>query len=166
MNIGVFLTGLGLLAYSTRSFSQEKGEDMQDSFDGAKKPRGIRNANPGNIEYQESNKWLGQVGSDGRYAIFSEPVYGIRAISRTLDNYAEWYGLATIEGIIDRWAPPIENITGAYVNHVAQIVGKNPNEVLEDSDRLNLIKGIIKHENGVQPYDDGLIFTAIEMARA
>ncbi|HDF2344629.1 TPA: structural protein, partial [Morganella morganii] len=46
--------------------------------------RGIRNNNPGNIDYRPANNWKGQLPYDKsiepRFCRFSAPEYGIRAI--------------------------------------------------------------------------------------
>lgn len=49
--------------------------------------RGIRNNNPGNLEYSKSNPWVGQNGDDGRFAKFETPEHGIRALGRNLMSY-------------------------------------------------------------------------------
>lgn len=128
------------------------------------KERGIRNNNPGNLDYSKSNPWQGQVGSDGRFAIFTDPKYGIRALYRTLMTYRNKHALTTITGIINRWAPAVENNTAAYIAAVSMAVGKAPGETLALSDYPALVKAIIKHENGVMPYPDTLINQGIALA--
>ena len=114
--------------------------------------RGFRNNNPGNIEFSESNPWVGQTGTDGRYATFSHMKFGIRAIGKTLNTYASRYGIRTIRGIIDRWAPEFENNTESYIRSVAQTVGVSPDAQLTGGDYIAVVAGIIKHENGSQPF--------------
>lgn len=128
------------------------------------KQRGIRNNNPGNIDYSDKNPWKGQAGSDGRFAIFTNEKYGIRALYKTLMTYRDKHKLATIAGIIGRWAPPSENDTDSYVQSVAKAVGKAPAQTLALSDYPALVKAIIKHENGVQPYPDATIAAGIALA--
>lgn len=125
--------------------------------------RGIRNNNPGNIVAADNNPWQGQTGSDGRFAVFSDPRYGIRALAKTLQTYRARYGLTTVAGIITRWAPPAENNTRAYIASVCQDTGKGANEPLSLGDYPALIAAIIKHENGVQPYPADLIAQACAM---
>lgn len=120
-------------------------------------PRGIRNKNPLNIEYSESNKWDGQTGTDGRFATFSTPLYGIRAAARLLKNYANKYQVKTVREIIARWAPASENNVEAYVNSVVKRSGLFPDMYLAPGDYPALIAAMIYHENGQQPYDMALI---------
>ena len=140
--------------------------------------RGLRNNNPGNIDYHESNQWKGlnpNRPSDGRFCIFVSPEFGIRAMARLIKNYTKRDGLPgvggtgidTVEEIINRWAPPIENVTSAYVEQVAKALGVKPDTPINIADRavmLLLVESIIKHENGLQPYSAELLLTGIDMA--
>ncbi|PCJ37813.1 MAG: structural protein [Cellvibrionales bacterium] len=127
----------------------------------ADSPRGIRNSNPGNIEYQAANKWQGQIGSDGRFSIFDSPVNGIRAMAKLINNYRDTYGINTIYGVITRWAPVGENNTKAYIASVSRYMGIDP--LADIGDKLDLlIAAIISHENGQQPYSQNLIDAAIQ----
>lgn len=120
--------------------------------------RGFRNNNPGNIEYHASNPWRGQTGSDGRFAIFSDMRYGIRALGKLIDTYHDRYGLITIEGIINRWAPPHENETTSYIGSVASYTGVDSRSPINlERDKPAIVAAIIRHENGVQPFTDDYI---------
>ena len=136
-------------------------------------PRGIRNNNPGNIE--KGDPWRGLANdqsSDSRFAVFTDPVYGIRALARVLNVYRNRDGLPglggpgidTIREVISRWAPPVENDTEAYIRAVARDTGLDPEIPLQAGDYLALIKAIIAHENGVQPYPDTLIKQGMALA--
>ncbi|UTM58287.1 structural protein [Photobacterium sp. CCB-ST2H9] len=127
------------------------------------KPRGIRNNNPGNIE-DNGTAWQGRVGSDGRFVIFDSPQNGIRALARTLKTYRNRHGLTTVRGIINRWAPPVENDTTAYVNHVAGALGVSPDMSLSEAETMALVPLIIRHENGMQPYSDRVLKAGIQAA--
>ena len=137
-----------------------------------KQSRGIRNNNPGNIDYNKNNQWRGQIGIETsainpRFAKFDTPENGIRALAKLLLNYQRLHKLNTVREIINRWAPPVENITSAYVTACAQALGVDQNEVVNLSDRrlLKLLTvAIIKHENGSQPYSDFVIDTGISEA--
>jgi hypothetical protein len=129
-------------------------------------PRGIRNNNPGNIEYSPNTKWQGlaTTPSDGRFCKFESAKYGIRALCIILRNYQKTYNLSTVRQIIDRWAPPVENNTDAYVMDVAKAVGVAPTTKINlgaADTLLALAKGIIKHENGYNPYSDDEILEAM-----
>ena len=128
--------------------------------------RGLRNNNPGNIRHG-SNQWQGMSAeqTDNAFVQFDDPVYGIRALAKLLKNYQSNYGLVTVREIINRWAPPSENETGSYVEHVARIVGVNPDARINVDEKIvPLVTAIIKHENGLQPYDPETIARGISLA--
>lgn len=131
-------------------------------------PRGIRNHNPGNIR-RSSDPWQGLAERQGdvEFFTFKSPIYGIRALARTLVTYQDKHGLRTIRQIIGRWAPPVENNTNAYVRAVAEATDLDADQMLDlhDFDHLfPLTKAIIKHENGQQPYSDAQITKALVLA--
>lgn len=128
--------------------------------------RGIRNNNPGNIRHGTS-QWQGMSTeqTDDEYIQFDDPVYGIRAMTRLLQNYESRYELNTIKSIISRWAPAHENPTDAYVANVARIVGVLPDQRINVRDRMEpLIRAIILQENGLQPYSTEIIQKGISLA--
>ena len=137
-----------------------------------KQSRGIRNNNPGNIDYNKNNQWRGQISIETsainpRFAKFDTPENGIRALAKLLLNYQRLHGLKTVREIINRWAPPVENITSAYVKAVAAACEVNADEVIYLRDRKllkHMVVAIIKHENGSQPYSDFVIATGISEA--
>ena len=128
--------------------------------------RGIRNNNPGNIRLS-NDKWQGLRAeqTDSAFFQFVDPVYGIRAMARIIDNYKK-RGINTLAQIISTWAPSIENNTQSYINHVANKTGWPTVYIPEKSkgDYLPLIKAIILHENGEQPYSDALINEGIGLS--
>lgn len=121
-------------------------------------PRGIRNNNPGNIKYTGiAWKGLAKTPSDGVFCIFTDARYGIRALAKLLRNYNRYYGIRTLQSIIKRYAPATENQTEAYIKSVAKNTGYDPHTQLDLENEVvlvNVIKAIIKHENGQQPYTD------------
>lgn len=130
-------------------------------------PRGIRNNNPGNIE-NNGVQWQGLSPNqtDSRFYQFKAPVWGIRAMARLLQNYQKLYGLNTVAGIIDRWAPSVENDTSSYVQAVAKDMGVldvTPLDLSNTETLAALVKAVIYHENGKQPYSDNLINEAIDL---
>jgi len=131
--------------------------------------RGERNNNPGNID-RSSVVWQGMSAdqsSDSRFIVFTDPVPGIRALAKVLLSYFRKYGLNTVRGIIDRWAPPSENNTGAYVNHVASVLGVGSDDLIDVTDAHTLevlTRAIIEHENGRCIYDDATIVGGIDLA--
>ena len=130
-------------------------------------PKGIRNNNPGNIESGKDH-WQGLVGTDGRFAKFKEPKWGIRAIAKVLINYQRMHKLDTIEEIISRWAPPSDNNpTDSYINVVASHVGVDPHEKVDVTNPdilLPMIRKIIAVENGQQPFSDNEIIDGMALA--
>jgi hypothetical protein len=133
--------------------------------------RGIRNNNPGNIREAPGDRtqWVGERATDDDKAFeeFQTPEHGIRALAITLRNYQRKYGLRTVRGIIDRWAPPVENNTKAYVSAVADHLMTHPDERIDVEDpriMTGLVEAIIKHENGVQPYAAATIRKGLALA--
>lgn len=116
-------------------------------------PRGIRNNNPGNVE-RGNDRWLGMSAdqsSDSRFLVFDTPEAGIRCLMRLLINYQERHGTKTMREAINRWAPPVENNSSAYVQHVSRLTGFDPDEPLDFLDReinVALTEAIVRHENG------------------
>jgi hypothetical protein len=74
-------------------------------------------------------------------------------------------GLFSVRQIINTWAPPSENDTGAYVNAVAAGLGVNADDGLDESYLPDLIAAIIRHENGMQPYSADVISRGVELER-
>lgn len=127
-------------------------------------PRGVRLNNPGNIRLGET-RWQGESfdQADPEFVTFMTPEWGIRAIAKIINTYV-MEGFDTIGQIVNRWAPPAENDTDAYVEAVSRSVGVAANYPLDlNKDLPALIKAIIHQENGEQPYTDAQIDTAIGM---
>ena len=134
-------------------------------------PRGIRNNNPGNIRWGDS--WQGLVDisnrTDKSFCQFVSAKWGIRALAKILLVYQDKHGLDTVEKIINRWAPPVENNTEAYVQAVAQYMNVDSTaqiDVRKEALMRPLVEGIIKHENGEMPYsratiDQGLVLAGV-----
>lgn len=157
-------------------FIQSNGE-LSDTVTGSRRAvsdgastdsaRGIRNNNPGNLEYSKTNPWVGQTGDDGRFAKFETPEHGIRALGRNLLSYQR-QGIDTVSDIINRWAPPADNNnTDAYIQAVCAQLGVAPDQQLDASnpDTLKaLCAAIIHHENGNQPYSDQQLSSGVSAA--
>lgn len=163
-------------ANNSIEFIQSNGE-LSDTAAGSRRAvseggsgdsaRGIRNNNPGNLEYSKTNPWVGQTGDDGRFAKFETPEHGIRALGRNLLSYQR-QGIDTVSDIINRWAPPSDNNnTDAYIQAVCAQLGVTPDQQLDASnpDTLKaLCAAIIQHENGSQPYSDQQLATGVSAA--
>lgn len=133
-----------------------------------KQPRGIRNNNPGNIRH--GSNWLGLEDNsrslDSAFCVFKSPVYGIRALAKLLLNYQRLYKINTIRGIINRYAPPNENNTNSYIDSVASQLGIEADDLIDIKEPcvlVILIKSIIRHENGCQPYANETILKGVEI---
>jgi putative uncharacterized protein HCM2.0049c len=146
-----------------------------------RKPLGIRNNNPGNIEWGSPWQGLKKRGpKSGRFAEFESPVYGIRALAVLLITYydkrkaRDGSKIDTIREVIERWAPPSENDTGAYAKQVAKLLKMTSSTRINmhDYDTIRgIVCGIIRHENGPGPlnndntwYDDSVIDEGLRRA--
>ncbi|MEH6353827.1 structural protein [Pseudomonas sp. 3JA] len=139
-------------------------------------PRGIRNNNPGNIDYNPKTKWVGQLPHDPaiepRFCRFDRPENGIRALAKTLLTYSRKHGLNTAAAIIGRWAPASENNTAAYVRSVesalwAKGLGRSGPLDLQTPAILGcLVRSIMRHENGGYPYEESLVDDGVQRALA
>lgn len=135
-----------------------------------RRPRGIRNNNPGNIE--KGDNWQGlTTGSDPRFATFTTPEYGIRALAKVLTTYQTKHNLRTAKQIIGRWAPATaENpstIAGIYPAEVARAAGVGVNDPIDLGNPETMVKvvtAIIQHENGQQPYSQATIRQGVRLA--
>lgn len=136
-------------------------------------PRGIRNNNPGNIDRTTPKRtpWQGQVPAedltDPRFEQFTHPKWGIRAICRVLVTYQDRHGLDSVRKVIDRWAPPVENNTEAYIQAVARKLGVNADAAISVHDYATmreLVLAIVAHENGQQPYSAAVIDEGLRLA--
>lgn len=131
-------------------------------------PRGIRNHNPGNIR-RSGDPWQGLAKdqNDDAFFQFAEPKWGIRALARVLISYQDRHGLRTVRAIISRWAPPVENKTSSYIDHVARRLNVGADDPLDVHDYRvlrGLVEAIIAHENGQQPYTDAQIDAGLVLA--
>lgn len=118
-----------------------------------KAPRGIRNNNPGNLR---GGGFAAEQGKDdGGYSIFPTPEAGLRAMAINLKNQQVKHGINTVEKLIEKYAPPSENNTGAYTKAVAAALGVDPKQNINLKDPATLraaMVAMVKHENGTQPY--------------
>lgn len=129
--------------------------------------RGIRNNNPMNIRKGENWKGLAEVQDDPAFCVFKEPKWGIRAFCVLMRNYKKLYGIDSVRGIIDRFAPASENDTTSYIEHVSLRLGVHHDKSLDLTDcdtMLELCKAVIKHECGIIPYSDRQIKEGIYLA--
>jgi len=130
--------------------------------------RGERNNNPGNIRHGADWQGMAAQQNDSSFVTFTNAFWGIRALCKVLLSYQRKSGLWTIREMIERWAPPNENDTAAYVSAVSKEVGVPPDDhIALGADVAHLEKiarAIIHHENGQVSYKDEVIKSAAEAA--
>jgi len=116
--------------------------------------RGLRNNNPGNMDFNLHNHpWQGEIrpSQDPRFCQFDTMENGVRALAKQLLIYHERHSCNTVAQVINRWAPPVENITSAYVTDVAAFCYAGPDDLYDFKHGAplgRLVRGIINHENG------------------
>ena len=139
----------------------------------ADKPtRGVRNNNPGNIDYNKANAWQGQLGLEEgvpkpRFARFDYPENGIRALGKLLLTYQDKHKLRTVAAIINRWAPSVENDTAAYVKAVERLTKTKPGDTIDLRSygvMGGFVKAIIHHENAGFEYPDEILAEGVKRA--
>lgn len=116
---------------------------------------GIRNNNPGNL--RPGDNWQGMVGTNKNFIVFSDIVWGLRALATDLSN-KYFKGLNTIEKIITVYAPPSENNTAAYISAVSHRLNMPGNQVITNWNKdllAKFVRAIVEHECG--PDDDALV---------
>nr|WP_170986682.1 hypothetical protein [Escherichia coli] len=142
------------------------GEEDPDQHAQSVLPRGIRNNNPGNLDFKgQEGAQLERAG--GRFAKFGSAFDGLKAMARQLMRYFEGKTtgkpLQTLSEIISTWAPDSENNTGAYISQLSKLLGVAPDTALNLKDPQvlsSLMNGIIHHENGRNPYPSELVTKA------
>ena len=149
-------------------------------------PRGIRNNNPLNIRRTAKDEWKGlraqqtdanltsgRLSSrsanskqasvcshyDAEFCQFESLEYGWRAAFYLLTRtYYHKYRLFTIRAIINKWAPPQENLTATYIQNVCRLTGIPPDEPIgipSDQPARWMAVGIAMaiQENGIESLD-------------
>lgn len=113
--------------------------------------RGLNNNNPGNI-IKGGAKFLGEKeSSDSRFRQFQSIEFGYRAMFVLLNSYVN-KGFDTIEKIINRWAPSIENDTKSYINTVSKLSEVSPQTKVSPADKdtmTRIVAAMSRVENGV-----------------
>lgn len=134
------------------------------------KVRGFRNCNPLNIERGQNWKGLREVQGDTRFCQFISMQYGWHAALVIIRNYIKGKSgagrpLDTIEKIINRWAPPKENETSAYVKSVSDEVGIDMRTRIKWEDRAvicAIAKAMARVECGIV-FDINEVYSAYDM---
>ncbi|PXW42174.1 hypothetical protein DET57_114166 [Klebsiella oxytoca] len=144
--------------------AQDYGSTADQVINSLSKPRGIRNNNPGNLNFAGQAGATKEGGGNGRFAVFGTMADGIAALYRQLQLYFK-RGINTISDIVKKYAPASDgNNEGAYISQLTKATGKGANEKLDSSDMgtiFSLMRGIINHENGAGHVADDEIMRGI-----
>ena len=118
--------------------------------------------NPGNIRANSHDDWHGQIGiDDNGFCIFDTMTDGVRALCKLLLTYQDKHDLQCVEDIVQRWAPPGENDTDAYIDDVCARTHWRPDELIDLHVPQNLIamaSAMAHHETG--QYLDSTVLAA------
>lgn len=141
---------------------------------------GLRLNNPGHIERGDPWQGLAEVQSHPRFAEFTDPVWGLRAIARTLITYydnrtaSDGSKIDTTMEIAERWAPASDNNpTEDYAAFLARTLSVNTGvphnahtkiDVYKPETMRSLMKGIVKFETGKMPYSEEQIDRALVLS--
>lgn len=100
----------------------------QEGF-GVPNTRPTKNHNPGDLEYHQFAIKHGAIGTDGRYAIFPDDKTGFNAMRELLRLH---YAGMTLKDALDKYAPPIENETNVYLQHVCAWAECQPTDLIDN----------------------------------
>jgi len=128
-------------------------------------PRGLRNNNPLNLR-PVSGGWQGQVGvDDDNFVIFSDISWGLRAYLLNFFSSINTHGTDTLREYINRYAPPTENNTSAYLTTVASDTGICADAPIptDTTDVTNILKAQLIVEIGA---DNAAMITDDDIAQA
>ena len=136
-------------------------------------PRGIRNNNPLNIRRTAKDQWKGLRAqqTDAQFCQFETLEYGWRAAFYLLTRtYYHKYRLFTIRAIINKWAPPNENLTATYIQNVCQLAKIGPDEPIgipsDQPERWIAVgEAMAIQENGIESLDHFAMLRGWGLAR-
>ena len=135
--------------------------------------RAVRNNNPGNIDIGQP--WQGlmpraQMNPDQlaetRFCVFLSAQWGFRAMAEIFHTY-EKDGITTLHGAVARWAPPVENNTGAYLNDICQRLEWQPDAPFpfDSIDHMAAcVKAFSTHEVGYWAFEDADALAGVKTA--
>lgn len=118
--------------------------------------------NPLNIRYVPSNTWVGQIQPKQGFCQFDTLEHGIRAaVILICKSYAK-KGIHKVSDIINRFAPPFENNTTAYILAVTKMCKavylREDSEVFLPLHYAHLITAMSKIETGL---NNGVNFDSV-----
>lgn len=98
------------------------------------------------MNIRKGNSWRGErhPQTDREFEEFESMEMGLRAGLKLIKNYQTKPLLLankanTIRKIINRWAPPTENNTNAYIKTVSKRTGLLPDEVVDWTDKAKIV---------------------------
>lgn len=155
-------TGINLLHGDEPGADNGKANKPADNSS----PRGIRNNNPGNLNFAGQAGATKEGGENGRFAVFESMRDGISALYKQIQLYFS-RGVNTIESVVNKYAPADDNNNvQAYIKQLVGATGKQADEKLSGEDTetvFKLIRGIINHENGKGYVSDQDILSGIQV---
>lgn len=148
-------------------------EEPEQHAQSASAPRGIRNNNPGNLNYVGQNGATLEKHATPRFARFNSAFEGFAALGKQIKAYyngtskaAGYQKLQSVEDIISRFAPASENNTQGYINKLSKMLGVGRGDSLNIHDPqvlATLMNGITQIENGKNPYAPEMVLKAAEL---
>jgi hypothetical protein len=112
-----------------QAIAREEGFNVPNS-------RANRNNNPGNLDYGAFAKEHGAtrletVGPQhtARFAYFPDAITGFAAMKALLQLH---YSGLSIQEMLDKYAPPVENQTNSYITNVCTWTGLTPATIIDN----------------------------------
>lgn len=106
--------------------------------------------NPLNIRTSAVFNWAGQTGETRGFCDFISVIMCRRAGAYLLMRSYRRAQCRTLQEVINRWAPPRENNTVAYIDYVCKRTGLKPNfELCFDSDFASVLAAMEIYEQGI-----------------
>lgn len=136
------------LAKSKEQMQAGKKEGSIPTASNTKQPLGLRYCNPGNVKVlSNGKKYVGQVAvGKSNFVIFSDKVFGIRAIGLVLLSYQYKHKIDTVEKIIYRYSKTDRE---KYISFICKKLGVKPNEKISIKNNLpKLLECIVTFEIG------------------
>lgn len=147
-------------------------DEPEQHAQSASAPRGIRNNNPGNLNYVGQNGATLENHATPRFARFNSAFEGFAALGKQIKAYyngtskaAGYQKLQSVEDIISRFAPASENNTQGYIDKLSKMLGVGRGDSLNIQDPkvlATLMNGITQIENGKNPYAPEMVLKAAE----
>lgn len=137
--------------------------------------RSIRNNNPGNIRVGDPWRGLATPAemtpaqrAETEFCVFSAPKWGFRAMAVILMAYQDRHALLSVGAMVDRWAPPTENDTAAYIASVCRALGIGRDQPVDVQDwqvMRPLVEAIARVESGgAFPWSEAEVDEGLKLA--